>query len=219
MTEKLIIDYYTDVLCVWAWIAQPRIELLEERWGAQVDLRHHCMNVFGDTANRVGRTWADKGGYEGFARHVRESAEPYDEAVINPNIWAQVRPATSANAHLVLKAVKVTSGGAAATNLALQFRKAFFVDARDIGDLGVLIEIARGSGCSMAEIRQSIENGTAAAALMDDYQAAQSNKIAGSPSWVMNNGRQKLYGNVGYQVLHANVEGILNRHEGGASWC
>ena len=28
-----LIDYYTDVLCVWAWIAQPRLDELQRQWG------------------------------------------------------------------------------------------------------------------------------------------------------------------------------------------
>jgi hypothetical protein len=45
-------------------------------------------------------------------------------------------------------------------------------------------------------------------------------RIEGSPSLVLNEGRQKLYGNVGFRVIEANVQGLL--HAAGpedASWC
>ena len=29
MNQPLVIDYYTDILCVWAWVAQRRIEELK----------------------------------------------------------------------------------------------------------------------------------------------------------------------------------------------
>ncbi len=140
MTTPLIVDYFSDVLCVWAWIAQRRNEELQEQWGEQVELRHHFLNVFGDTAARMEKQWADRGGYGGFGRHVVDSAAPYDD-------------------------------------------------------------------------------GSAAAALMTDCSAANQQNITGSPSWVMNEGRQTLYGNVGYQVLHANVKGLLSHSGEEASWC
>ena len=39
MSSPLIIDYYTDVLCVWAWIAQRRVDELKEQWGDKVVLQ------------------------------------------------------------------------------------------------------------------------------------------------------------------------------------
>jgi hypothetical protein len=35
----------------------------------------------------------------------------------------------------------------------------------------------------------------------------------------MNDGRQKLFGNVGYRLLEANVQELLRTPAGEASWC
>jgi CubicO group peptidase (beta-lactamase class C family) len=43
--------------------------------------------------------------------------------------------------------------------------------------------------------------------------------VRGSPTWVLNEGRQVIYGNVGYRVLNANVEELINRPIEEASWC
>jgi predicted DsbA family dithiol-disulfide isomerase len=51
MKSPLIVDYFSDVLCVWAWIAQQRIDELESQWGDQFELRHHYLNLFGDEAS------------------------------------------------------------------------------------------------------------------------------------------------------------------------
>ena len=115
MDEPIAIDYYTDILCVWAWIAQRRTEELESTWGDKIDLKYRYVNVFGDTQTRIGDGWAEKGGFSGFGEHVFESAEPYDNAPVNPAIWSKVRPKTSSNAHLVLSAVAIESADAAAT--------------------------------------------------------------------------------------------------------
>ena len=44
--------------------------------------------------------------------------------------------------------------------------------------------------------------------------------LQGSPSFVLNDGRQKLYGNVGYRVIEANIEELLRAPSADqASWC
>lgn len=219
MDKPLAIDYYTDALCVWAWIAQRRTEELESTWGDKIDLRYRYVNVFGDTQSRIGDGWAERGGFDGFRDHVIESAEPYDNAAVNPDIWSKVRPKTSANAHLVLSAAASIASKEAAAKLAAQIRHAFFVDARDIGDVAVLLEVANENGLDADGIGEAVGDGSAAAGLMRDYQSATAGNITGSPSWVLNEGRQKLYGNIGYHVLNANVEGLFAGHTADASWC
>jgi len=130
-----------------------------------------------------------------------------------------VRPTSSANAHLVIKSAALAASDAVATSLALEIRRAFFVNAEDIGQLPVLYEIADRIGLDESAIRKGALDGSAAASLMKDYQLAVSQNISGSPSWVMNAGRQKLYGNVSYNVLNANVEGLLSHRGEEASWC
>ncbi len=102
-SEPLIVDYFSDVLCIWAWIAQRRIEEMHEEWGSRVELRHHYINLFGDTKSRIAKLWGDRGGYEGIGRHVQDAAASYESTPVNSDVWRSVRPKTSLNAHLVLK--------------------------------------------------------------------------------------------------------------------
>ena len=45
-------------------------------------------------------------------------------------------------------------------------------------------------------------------------------RIEGSPSLVLNEGRQKLYGNVGFRVIEANIQELLREPRiNDASWC
>jgi predicted DsbA family dithiol-disulfide isomerase len=219
MDSSLKISYFTDVLCVWAWIGQQRVEELQKEWGDKVLIRHYCVNVFGDTSNRIGEKWAKRGGYEGFGQHVLESAAPYEAAPVNAQIWRDVRPRTSATAHLVMKAAELVSGQADAMRLATALRKSFFVDTLDIGNLDVALQVAADSGFDRGAIISRMETGEPQAALMADLEVSQELRIKGSPSWVMNDGRQILYGNVGYRVLSANIEELLNNPEQEASWC
>jgi len=219
MTSPLTIDYYTDILCVWAWISQRRINELQEQWGDRIELRRHYINLFGNTETRIGKRWEDRGGFNGFGQHVIEASAPYTDAPVNPEIWKTVRPATSANAHLILKAVDVEYSSDISAALAQTLQHAFFVDCMDLGKLEVVLSIAEDAGLDSNRLYHSIKCGTASAALMADYQLAQEKAIKGSPSWIMNNGRQTLFGNVGYRVLNANVEETLKHPEQEASWC
>ena len=215
----LQIDYYTDLLCVWAWIAQPRIDEMKQQWGDQIRLTHHYTDIFGDVGGRMTNQWQERGGFDGFAEHVQHAAEPYDTAPVHPELWRKTRPTSSMPAHLLLKAIGAIEGQQRAEQLALTLRQRFFVDAVDISQWPVLLEIAKQAGLSTEQLQQQINSGRAAAALMADYQKAKNQQIKGSPSWVMNEGRQVLYGNVGYRVLHANIEELLRHPEVEACWC
>ena len=52
MSKPVIIDYYTDVLCVWAWIAQRRIDELSAQFQQDIQLRYLYVDVFGNTQEK-----------------------------------------------------------------------------------------------------------------------------------------------------------------------
>ncbi|MGO9048546.1 MAG: hypothetical protein ACLQFW_16940, partial [Xanthobacteraceae bacterium] len=60
------IKYFSDILCVWAYISQVRIDAIKEKYGEQVHVEHRFCSVFGDTVNKINTAWKDKGGYAGF---------------------------------------------------------------------------------------------------------------------------------------------------------
>ncbi len=81
-------------------------------------------------------------------------------------------------------------------------------------------EIAADLGADIGAIEARIHSSAAFAALAADYQDADKMRIEGSPSLVLNEGRQKLYGNVGFRLIEANVQGLINAPgTDDASWC
>lgn len=167
MTSQLQVDYYTDILCVWAWIAQRRVDEIEKKWG-------------------------ERGGYAGFAEHVEESAAPFESAPVNSDVWREVRPYSSAVSHLILTAAELTTTPEDARKLAVTLRSSFFIEALNIGKIDAVLDIACDSGFDKTNLMSAIESGQAYAALMADYEQAQELRIKGSPSWVLNSGRQIL---------------------------
>ena len=219
MTAPVIIDYYSDILCVWAWIAQRRIDELNDKLSSKIELRYHYLDVFGDASNKIPQQWGERGGYSGFAKHVVDSAAPYPDAPINPEIWHKVRPKTSANAHLVLKAIERSYGKEKSIELALLIRQAFYIEGQDIAQLKLLFSLLEAADIDCQRINKALHDGSAMAALMADYQQAKVLSLKGSPSYIIDNGRQVLYGNVGYRVLLANIEEHLKQPKEAASWC
>ena len=224
------ITYFSDVLCVWAYASQARIDAVKETFGDAVRIEHRFCSVFGDTAGKITSTWKDRGGFAGFNSHLREVAVGFPHIEVHPEIWLKTRPLTSASAHLFMKAVQQwdhesgATGSQSAPSIFDQvmwtFRCAFFRDCRDISRWDIQCEIAGALGVDIGAIEERIHSGSAFARLAADYQDADRLRIEGSPSFVLDEGRQKLYGNVGFRLLEANIQELLRApRTDEASWC
>jgi predicted DsbA family dithiol-disulfide isomerase len=226
MTEHRVeIDYFSDLLCIWAYVGHVRMAELRRTFEKRIEIAERWVPVFGNTARKIGEGWADRGGFAGYARHVREIATGFDHVELHPDVWTKNAPAGSLAAHTFVKAASLvcddgSSGDPAPSEeLAWRLRLAFFRDARNIAALAVQTEVARELGLPTGAISQRLEDGSAFAALAADHERAAKNDVGGSPTWIMNDGRQKLYGNVGYRVVEANVEELLRDNADKASWC
>lgn len=55
------ISYFSDVLCVWAYAAQIKLEELQRQFGDQVRVEYYFIRLFGDVSARIEADWEDKG--------------------------------------------------------------------------------------------------------------------------------------------------------------
>ena len=95
-----------------------------------------------------------------------------------------------------------------------------FADGLDISHRSVQRELTKPFGGELAAVERAIDDGSAFARLSTDYQIAEKTKIDGSPTFVLNEGRQKLFGNVGFRVIEANIKEVLrDPNQDQASWC
>lgn len=219
MTQSLSLTYYSDVLCVWAYIAQARVDEVAQQFSGQVSIDHRFCSVFGDTAHKIGGGWAERGGYEGFANHLREATSTLDYVSLHPEIWQHDRPSSSTPAHLVLKAVQRVSEARFETAVK-KIRRAFFERCLDISQRPVLEAALEEADVSADEVWRQIDAGVAHADLEADRRGERELLIQGSPTFILDGGRQKLYGNVGYRVLESNIKELLRSPSAGAaSWC
>jgi predicted DsbA family dithiol-disulfide isomerase len=99
-------------------------------------------------------------------------------------------------------------------------REAFFVEGRDIARHDVQCAVCEAAGASVTAIKGYLDTGRAHAALSADYKEADTLGVKGSPTMILNQGRQKLYGNVGYRIIEANIQELLREpNPDQASWC
>ena len=196
-----------------------------------MQLDYRFCSVFGDAVRKIASAWRDKGEYAGFNAHLRKVAQQFPHIEVHPEIWLKARSPSSASAHLFMiavlhwqqqQAIEGQSGSATSIfeKVMWAFRCGFFRDCRDIARWDVQCELAEALGVDIDAIEKSIRDGTAFARLAADYQDADKMRIEGSPSFVLNDGRQKLYGDVGFRIIEANIQELL-RAPGGdrASWC
>ena len=222
--DLLKISYFTDALCVWAYISQVRIDELKANFKDAVELDCRYFHVFGNVANKMDAAWKDRGGLPAYRRHVREIVEKFGHVQLHERTWETDVPKSSMPAHLFLCAtrhVESSSGCApgSGNRTAWALREAFFRHGRDISRRKVLLEIAESMGLPSAEIEDAIATGAAHAALAEDLELARAQSVAASPTLLFNEGRQRLTGNVGYRIIEANIRELLERAPGQLSWC
>lgn len=224
-TPVIHLQHFSDVLCVWAYIAQVRMDELQQEFGEAVELDYHFLSVFGATESGIARNWADRGGFQAYNHHVLQLAQQFPHVDLHEDIWLKNRPASSSACHLYLKAIQLLEKEQGMENnqwlaaYAWAMRLAFFRELRDIGSLEVQNQLAEALALPVERIVQKLQNGQAHAALEQDYQLKSEYRISGSPTLIFNEGRQVIYGNVGYRVIEANIKELLHKPGHQASWC
>jgi predicted DsbA family dithiol-disulfide isomerase len=227
------IDYFSDILCIWAYVAQIRVDELLSQFDERVEIDYHFFPVFGCTESRIGEGWKDRGGFAGYNEHVRGIADRFEHVDVNPGVWLENVPLSSAPCHHFLAAVtllerdgvipaearEALAGRTPFEAAAWRLRCAFFQELLDVGRLQVQMDIAEDLGLPVDEVRKRMNSGAAMALMCRDFELKDRYGVEGSPTYILNSGRQKLYGDVGYKIIDANIREILNRREDQLSWC
>jgi predicted DsbA family dithiol-disulfide isomerase len=218
--SALKIVHFSDVLCVWAYVGQAGLFKLVEKFGDRIEVEEHFCSVFPDTETKINNAWQDRGGFSGYAVHVNTIAKGFDGAIIHDDVWSKVRPKSSASPHLFIKAIELLEHEATegtffsrpSIRAAKELRTAFFAEGRDISDWKVQRAIGEKIGVDFEEALKKIETGEAIAKLVSDYELGQSLRVQGSPTYMLNEGRQILFGNISYSILDANISELLSEN-------
>tara|TARA_R110002096_G_scaffold408075_3_gene607070 strand:+ start:46526 stop:47182 length:657 start_codon:yes stop_codon:yes gene_type:complete len=217
--ERIAVQHFSDVLCVWAYVGQVRIDELCRNHGSEIVMHYHFVDVFGDVPGRITERWRERGGLAAYGKHVLEVAERFEHVQVHPEIWTRNVPTSSMSCHIFLHAVFEAGGVQALERAAWAMRESFFVHALDISTRELQMGLAEELGLSRFEIEKHLGSGLAAAALSSDLRVAGDQGIKVSPTLTFDEGRQVLRGNVGYRVIEANMQELLEREGTQHSWC
>jgi len=224
--KPIRIFYFSDVLCVWAYIAQIRLEELKTAFPDNIEIEYHFVPVFGNAIEKLENNWRDRGGLAGYSNHVKETAKKFEHISVHPHIWTQEMPTSSTSAHLFLRAVHLleVKGFVPKSDKVLEkttwaFREAFFTKLANISDRKVQLAIAKQLKLPITKIKDIIDSGEAYAQLSKDMELVKEHNVTVSPTLIFNEGRQRLNGNVGYRVIEANIRELLHNPAGENSWC
>jgi len=222
--QKITIHHFSDILCVWAYVADVRIQELQVTFGADITLDFRTLSVFGNVPGKMLAQWSDRGGVKGYAGHVHEVAARFEHIAVSPQVWVRNTPQSSLPAHLYLCAVKIAArDGLVAPDayavLARRLRQAFFVETQDISSAPILRALLAECVGDAAPVMALLDDGRAFAQLAEDMQMAKEQDVRSSPTLLFNEGRQRLAGNVGYRIIDANIRELIERPQAQHSWC
>lgn len=221
---KLKFGYWSDPLCVWAFVAQARLDRLLEEHGGCLQVEYRIVPVFGSLPKRFREgPWASKGP-EGRAEATRQVAADHGRPDVTGRVWLDDTPASSWPSSMAVKAVsrleregRVPAGGTAAFLTGL--REAFFVWNVNVARREAFMDVASACGLDGPAVEELLDSGAAMADLWEDFEEKERLKLQGSPTFVFDGGRAMLYGNVSYGVLRATVEELLAGLRPGGTAC
>ncbi|MCG9885788.1 MAG: DsbA family protein [Cyanobacteria bacterium] len=216
--------HFSDVLCVWAYVAQIRLEELKTNFGGRVAIEYYFTSVFGDVHRKLEARWRDRGGIAAYGQHVQEVAARFPHVVVHPELWTIRTPRSSLACHRFLRAVKLLELAqqvepGSFERACWELRRSFFEEAIDVSKQSSQWALAETLDLPRAALEARFESGEACAELARDLELAKDYGITVSPSLVFNEGRQRLNGNVGYRVIEANIRELLHNPPGELSWC
>ncbi len=222
--KKINITHFSDVLCVWAYVSQIRIDELINNFGKDIELEYLFFSVFGNTVPKITKQWENKGGHKGYSEHVQGVVKKFGHLPVHSDVWVKDAPVSSFPSHLYLCATQLAERDeklehGTFSELAWKLRQAFFAEAKDISNIKVLREVVEEKQISVSKLESYIVNGKAYAALSDQMQRAVEGNVRASPTLTFNEDRQRLTGNVGYRIIEANVRELLERPEAQQTWC
>ncbi len=214
---SLQIVHFSDILCVWAYVGQSNLERLEEDFGSTVNVETRFCSVFPNSHGKIEKMWSSRSGFDGYADHVRQVADGFPDVELHVDAWTKTRPKSSASPHLFVKALELIQSATdkSAERVSLtsravrELRTAFFAKGKDVSNWSAQKEICARLDVEFEHVQAKIETGEAIARLAADYELAQSMNVRGSPTYILNDGRQILFGNVSYAILKANISELL----------
>lgn len=217
-------EYWSDPLCIWAYVAQSKLERVIEEWGPHLSIHYRIVPVFGSLPRRFASGSWSSGGPEGRRVATAEVARAQGCEGVTGELWTGDMPSSSwpagaaAKAAFLLEERSLAEPGSGAAYLRALRRRAFEAN-ENICRRTVQLSVAEAIGVDPQRLDALLDDGLPYALLAEDDEDRRTAGVRGSPSYVFDGGRAVLYGNFPFEVLHATMEQLLRGLGIGASAC
>lgn len=222
MPARLKFSYWSDPLCIWALVAQEKLERVLGELGEHVRVDYRIVPVFGSVPWRFAHgPWA-KDGVDGRVAATRRIAEQGGRRDVSGECWRRASPSSSWAPAAAIKAVFALEDGLGedvGPRYQRVLRERFFVDESNIAHRSVQLEVAEELGLPREALERRLDDGSALAAVCEDHAEKERLRLQGSPTYVFDGGRAMLYGNFDYGILRSTVEELVRGAGPGGSAC
>ncbi len=184
-------DFYTDPMCIWALVAEPKLDAMQAEFGARLRVSHQVVPVFGSIDERFATGGWSKGGIERRVEATARVARLGGFETVTGACWHKA-PASSWGP---------SADDADITRRAEQKR---VLEAVDL---------------PVGHVFARVDDGPGFARLSEAVARREALRIEGSPTWIFDGGRARLFGNVDERVLRATIQALLDGEEAGSSSC
>jgi predicted DsbA family dithiol-disulfide isomerase len=224
MLEPVTCTLWSDPLCIWAFVGQHRVDDVLRDLGSCVRISHRVVPVFGSVPQRFrDGSWA-KDGPAGRAAATARIAAEHGHTHITGQVWIDDPPASSWPPGAAIKAVglaeahgQLPAGAGAHYQAAL--RTHLFVENRNTARRSEQLLVAEELGYPRGLLEAALDDGRALAALWEDQHDRERDFVSGSPTWVFDGGRARLYGNFPQAVLDGTIRALIGGDFDGCSSC
>lgn len=223
-SDRIAFSYWSDPLCIWALVAQTKLERILSELGRHLEVDYRIVPVFGSVPWRFTKgSWA-KEGVDGRCAATKRIAEQAGRRDVSGECWRTCAPASSWAPAAAIKAVFAMEHGGLAerdsgARYQVELRERFFVHEENIGRRSVQLAVAETLGIARAPIEERLDDASALAAVCEDFAEKERLRIQGSPTYVFEGGRAMLYGNFDYGILKSTVEELVRGIAPGSSAC
>ncbi|MCO4747486.1 MAG: DsbA family protein [Proteobacteria bacterium] len=216
-------SYWSDPLCIWAFVAQPKLDRVLAEFGDRIAVDYRVVPVFGSVPQRFRDGSWSKQGVEGRVAATRRIAEAQGRDDVTGEGWRKM-PASSWSPGASIKAVFALAEqgvieAKCATDYQWRLRERFFLDDVNIAHRKEQLALVEACGIPTAKVEAMLDDGTALALLWEDHAEREKLGVRGSPSYVFDGGRTLFYGNFSYEPLRATIEAMVAGHYAQGSEC
>ncbi|GMV13851.1 MAG: hypothetical protein AMXMBFR56_20750 [Polyangiaceae bacterium] len=224
MTAHVEFGYWSDPLCIWAFVAQEKLERVLAEFGEHLTVDYRVIPVFGSVPSRFASGPWRADGVAGRVAATRRIAAEHGHPEVSGRCWERDCPASSWSAGAAIRAVfAVERAGLAEPGsgplFQLRLRERFFVQEQNVSRRSVQLDLLEELRIARAPVEELLDDGRALALVWDDFSEKERLKLQGSPTFVFDGGRAMLYGNFSFGVLKSTVEELIRGAGAGGSAC